>query len=237
MSRQVLVVEDHQEIRDLVALHLRDMDCEVTVAQDGASGLTLANNQFYDLMVLDWMLPKISGIEICREVRRRGIQSPILILTAKSMESYRVAGLDAGADHYVTKPFSVPEFLARVRAIFRRIESTPDNDQSQMREGPLQINRLLIDEDQRAVHLGERTIELTAKEFDFLCYLAHHPGQVFSRQQLLDAIWGLGFDGYEHTVNSHINRLRAKIETDPSEPEYIVTVWGVGYKMPDYRCH
>ena len=235
--KQVLVVEDHPDIRSLIAMHLRDMDCQVTMAQDGKGGLTHAKNQAYDLMVLDWILPGISGIDICREVRSCGNQTPILMLTANAMEGDRVTGLDAGADDYVTKPFSVPEFLARVRAIFRRNEALHRTDEANLHHDVLCIKELSIDEDQRLIRLGAKPVDLTAKEFDMLHYLARHPGQVFSRQQLLDAVWGNGFDGYEHAVNSHINRLRAKIESDPSEPEYIVTVWGVGYKMPDYRCH
>ena len=236
MIRQVLIVEDHQDIRNLVALHLRDMDCQVTMAQDGASGLTHAKNQPYDLMVLDWMLPGISGVDICREVRRCGNHTPILMLTANSLENERITGLDAGADDYVSKPFSVPEFLARVRTIFRRNDALQEAGESS-RQGTLHQKELSIDGDQRLVHVGTKKIDLTAKEYDLLQYLARHPGQVFNRQQLLDAVWGHGFDGYEHTVNSHINRLRAKIEKDHREPEYIVTVWGVGYKMPDFRFH
>jgi two-component system OmpR family response regulator len=237
MIRQVLLVEDHPDIRRLIALHLRDMDCQITMAQDGEGGLIHAKNQPYDLMVLDWMLPGISGIDICREVRRCGNPTPILMLTANAMEGNRVTGLDAGADDYVTKPFSVPEFQARVRAIFRRNEALHQTDEGNPHNDVLCIKELSIDEDKRLIHLGEQPLDLTAKEFDLLRHLARHPGQVFSRQQLLDAVWGSGFDGYEHAVNSHINRLRAKIERDPGEPEYIVTVWGVGYKMPDYRCH
>ena len=236
MIRQVLVVEDHQDIRNLVALHLRDMDCQVTLAQDGPGGLMHAKNQPYDLMVLDWMLPGISGVDICREVRRCGNHTPILMLTANSMENERITGLDAGADDYVTKPFSVPEFLARVRVIFRRNDTLHEAVDANL-HGALHLKELSIDGEQRLVHLGEKPIDLTAKEFDLLRYLARHPGQVFNRQQLLDAVWGNGFDGYEHTVNSHINRLRAKIEKNHGEPEYIVTVWGVGYKMPDFRYH
>lgn len=237
MTRQVLVVEDHQDIRNLVALHLRDMDCHVTMAEEGAGGLVHANNRLYDLIVLDWMLPGVSGLDICRDVRMRGNHTPILMLTANSWENDRVTGLDAGADDYVTKPFSVPEFLARVRAIFRRNETLHDTAEPSLKQGALHLKELSINLEQRSAHLGRKQIDLTAKEFDLLVYLARHPGKVFTRQQLLDAVWGDGFDGYEHTVNSHINRLRAKIENDPGEPGYIVTVWGVGYKMSDYRVH
>lgn len=237
MTRQVLVVEDHQDLRNLVALHLRDMDCQVTMAQDGTGGYGYARNHSYDLIVLDWMLPGISGIDICREVRRRGNHTPILMLTANTLENDRVSGLDAGADDYMTKPFSVPEFLARVRAIFRRNEVLHEVAETHPQQEMLRIKELSINEDQRLAHLGANPIALTAKEFDLLRHFARHPGQVFTRQQLLDTVWGNDFDGYEHAVNSHINRLRAKIEKEPGEPEYIVTVWGVGYKMQDSRCH
>jgi two-component system OmpR family response regulator len=235
--RQVLVVEDHQDIRSLIALHLREMDCDVTVAKDGRGGLNKTKNHPYNLIVLDWMLPDISGIDICREMRGSGNNTPIMMLTANAMECDRVIGLDAGADDYVTKPFSVPEFLARVRAIFRRNEVTHQSYETGVQHDIVHVKALSIDVEQRQLSLSTKPIDVTAKEFDLLNHLAHHQGQVFSRQQLLDTVWGSGFDGYEHAVNSHINRLRAKIEKDPSEPEYIVTVWGVGYKMPDYRCH
>lgn len=237
MPRKVLIVEDHPDIRNLVALHLKDMDCEVTLAEDGAGGMAHARNAPYDLIVLDWMLPGVSGIDICRDVRRRKNSTPILMLTAKSGENDRVMGLDAGADDYVTKPFSVPELLARVRAIFRRNEVLQDTPASDPRHGIVRIKELMLDQRHRIVQVGSTPIDLTSKEFDLLCYLAHHPGRAFNRQQLLDAVWGCGFDGYEHTVNSHINRLRAKIEKNPAKPEFIVTIWGVGYKMPDYPFH
>ena len=235
--RQVLVVEDHKDIRSLIALHLREMDCQVTMARDGKGGLTCSKNHPYDLIVLDWMLPDISGIDICREMRGVGDNTPIIMLTANAMECDRVIGLDAGADDYVTKPFSVQEFLARVRVIFRRNMVSHQTNETNPRHDIIYARALSIDEEHRLLCLSAEPIDVTAKEFDLLYYLASHQGQVFSRQKLLDAVWGIGFDGYEHAVNSHINRLRAKIETDPSEPEYIVTVWGVGYKMPDYRCN
>jgi DNA-binding response OmpR family regulator len=236
MTRHVLVIEDHEDIRNLVALHLRDMHCHVTLAQDGPGGLKHAKDRSYDLMVLDWMLPGISGIDICHEMRDCKNQTPILMLSANLMENHRIVGLDAGADDYMTKPFSVLEFQARVRAIFRRNDAVHESSGASTQR-VLLLNDLSIDADQRLVHLGNKLIDLTAKEFDLLCYLARHQGQVFNRQQLLDAIWGTGFDGFEHTVNSHINRLRAKIEKNHGEPEYIVTIWGVGYKMPDFHLH
>lgn len=237
MARQVLIVEDHPDIRNLVALHLRDMDCQVTLAAEGKGGLAHARNDPYDLIVLDWMLPGISGIDICREVRRHKKNTPILMLTANSSETDRVMGLDAGADDYVAKSFSVPEFLARVRAIFRRNDAVHDTEDAPATGEMLRVKDMTLDDSQRLVHVGSKPIDLTAKEYDLLRYLARHPGRVFTRQQLLDAVWGDGFDGYEHTVNSHINRLRAKIEKDAAEPEYIVTVWGVGYKIAECLRH
>lgn len=237
MIRQVLLVEDQSDIRNLVALHLRDMDCEVTLTENGLRGLEYAQHAAYDLIVLDWMLPGMSGIDLCRQVRQQQKNTPILMLTAKTAESDRVMGLDAGADDYVAKPFSVPEFLARVRAIFRRSQARHEVDDSQTVDRVVRIGDLVIDVSQRQVQLGARTVELTSKEFDLLCYLGSHPGRVFTRQQLLNAVWSDGFEGYEHTVNSHMNRLRAKIEENPGEPEYLVTVWGVGYKMAEFRSY
>lgn len=233
VMRRVLIVEDQPDIGNLVALHLRDMDCDVTLADDGLRGLAHAQNAAYDLIVLDWMLPGMSGIDICRKVRQRHPHTPILMLTAKNAERDRVMGLDAGADDYVAKPFSVPEFLARVRVIFRRSQARQVVDESPSLNRVVRIRDLTIDIAQRQVHLDSRTVDLTSKEFDLLCYLGSHPGRVFTRQQLLNAVWGEGFEGYEHTVNSHMNRLRTKIEANPGEPEFLVTVWGVGYKMAE----
>lgn len=235
MTRQVLIVEDEPDIGNLVALHLRDMDCDVTLAVDGLHGLAHAQNADFDLIVLDWMLPGMSGVEICRAVRYGHPQTPILMMTAKTAECDRVMGLDAGADDYVTKPFSVPEFLARVRCIFRRGKGRHALDELLYQNSVVRIRDLTIDVSQRQIHLGRMPVDLTSKEFDLLCYLGRHPGRVFTRQQLLNAVWGHGFEGYEHTVNSHMNRLRAKIESNPGEPEYLVTVWGVGYKMADFH--
>lgn len=227
-DRRILLVEDEQDIADLVALHLED-SCESLVhASDGREGLRLAMAGGWDLIILDLRLPGVDGLEICRRLRRECPYQPILMLTAKSSELDRVLGLETGADDYLTKPFSVLELVARVRAIFRRLDSlsTPESGQQALRLGDLSV-----DPDRREVTLGGRAIELTAREFDLLEYFARHPGRVFRRADLLDAVWGYGHEGYEHTVNSHINRLRAKIEDNPSKPEMIVTVWGVGYKF------
>ncbi|MES9938471.1 MAG: response regulator transcription factor, partial [Sedimenticola sp.] len=155
------------------------------------------------------------------------------MLTAKSSELDRVLGLEMGADDYLTKPFSIPELIARIKALFRRVEALQQTPAVQDSPAPLQRGGLVIDTDKRKVVVEGREIDLTAREFDLLLHFASHPGQVFNRLQLLDQVWGYNHDGYEHTVNSHINRLRAKVEKDPSNPDYILTVWGVGYKFTD----
>jgi DNA-binding response OmpR family regulator len=213
-------------------MHLEDVCDEVIVANDGYEGLRLASRQMWTLMILDLRIPGPDGLQICRTVRRERPYQPIFMLTSKSAEMDRVLGLESGADDYLTKPFSILELVARVRAIFRRI----DNLQRQpaagaAHGGPVTIGDLSVDANRREVRLGDHQIELTAREFDLLDFFARHPGQVFRRADLLDKVWGYGHEGYEHTVNSHINRLRAKIEDDPSKPKRIVTVWGVGYKF------
>jgi DNA-binding response OmpR family regulator len=228
-NRKVLVIEDERDIAELLALHLRDLNCEVTLAADGHEGMRQAFARNWDLVILDLRLPGPDGLSICRALRRESHYVPILMLTSKSSELDRVLGLELGADDYVTKPFSVSELMARVKAIFRRVESLekrfPGGGES------LAIGPLKIDTKGRQVTVDDQAMSLTAREFDLLLHFARHPGHVFSRAQLLDSVWGYGHDGYEHTVNSHINRLRSKIEPDPAQPEYIVTVWGVGYKL------
>ena len=230
--RRILVVEDEKDIADLVALHLQDLCDELVTAFDGYDGMRLATTSHWDLIILDLRLPGPDGLEICRAIRRDRPYQPVLMLTSKSSELDRVLGLETGADDYLTKPFSVLELVARVRAIFRRIENVrqlPHNKNAA--SVTITVGELKIDSVRREVSLGDRQIDLTAREFDLLAFFARHPGRVFRRANLLDNIWGYGHEGYEHTVNSHINRLRAKIEKDPSKPEWIVTVWGVGYKF------
>jgi len=228
-GRKVLVVEDEKDIAELLALHLADLDCDVTLAHDGHEGMRHAFARDWELIILDLRLPGPDGLSICRALRRDSGYVPILMLTSKSSELDRVLGLELGADDYVTKPFSVSELMARVKAIFRRMESL--NKQLPGGAGPLMIGPLTIDTTGRQVQVNGEPMPLTAREFDLLLHFARHPGHVFSRAQLLDHVWGYGHDGYEHTVNSHINRLRSKIEPDPAHPEMIVTVWGVGYKL------
>ena len=228
-QRRILVVEDEQDIAQLIALHLRDEDFDVTIAKDGHEGMRLACALTWDLVLLDLRLPGPDGLTICRALRADQNYVPILMLTSKSSELDRVLGLELGADDYVTKPFSVSELLARVKALFRRIDAV--NKSAVPESQALSIGELFIDAASREVRVGHENVDLTAREFDLLMHFARHPGRVFSRAQLLDSVWGFGHEGYEHTVNSHINRLRGKIESDNNHPRYIVTVWGVGYKM------
>jgi DNA-binding response OmpR family regulator len=231
-NRRILLVEDERDIADLVALHLNEVCDELVVANDGYEGLRLATTGTWALIILDLRLPGPDGLEICRTVRRGGPYQPILMLTSKSSELDRVLGLESGADDYLTKPFSVLELVARVRAIFRRIEGLPRMQPLEpVERTAVNIGKLSVDPNRREVRIGSRRIELTAREFDLLDFFVRHPGRVFRRADLLDNVWGYGHEGYEHTVNSHINRLRAKIEDNPSKPEMIVTVWGVGYKF------
>jgi DNA-binding response OmpR family regulator len=231
MARQVLIVEDDRDIAKLVALHLADLGCDVRHASDGTTGLSEILARRYDLVILDLMLPDRDGLELCRKLRERPEYTPILMLTAKSSEVDRVVGLEMGADDYLTKPFSVRELAARVKAIFRRVEAMSSPDGTPARK--IQARDLEIDPEKRRVTLAGESVELTAKEFDLLVQFARHPGRVYTRTELLDLVWGYGHESYQHTVNSHINRLRAKIEKNPASPEYIQTVWGVGYKFSD----
>jgi len=228
---RILLVEDEQDIADLVSLHLSDLCDEIVVASDGHAGMRLATTEHWALVILDLRLPGPDGLEICRAIRRGRPYQPVLMLTAMTSELDRVLGLETGADDYLTKPFSVLELVARVRAIFRRIESLQQQTADNGAGTTVSTGKMTIDPSRREVTVDGRAIELTAREFDLLDYFARHPGRVFRRSDLLDKVWGYGHEGYEHTVNSHINRLRAKIEDNPSKPEIIVTVWGVGYKF------
>ena len=230
--RKILVIEDDRDIARLLELHLHDLGYDVQVAHDGLSGLKQALSKAYDLIILDLMLPGIEGLEICRSLRTKPNYTPILMLTAKSTELDRVLGLEVGADDYLTKPFSIRELLARVKALFRRMEALGAQPASGT-QNTIQAGDLVIDAEKRTVTLRGQSVDLTAKEFDLLLQFAQHPGRAYTRSQLLDLVWGYAHAGYEHTVNSHINRLRAKIERDPSHPRYVLTVWGIGYKFSE----
>ena len=234
--KRVLVVEDEPEIRRLVELHLRDIGCHVGLAATGREGLKRAQQEVWDLIILDLMLPQVDGLEICRQVRAAPSgrpYTPILMLTAKSTEIDRVLGLETGADDYLVKPFSVRELMARVRAIFRRVEAIGLPGRSAGEAEEIVVGGLEIDSGRRRVVLDGKQLHLTAKEFDLLLYFARHPGHVYTRNDLLEKVWGYGHGGYEHTVNSHINRLRSKIERDPAQPCLVLTVWGVGYRFAE----
>ena len=230
--RSVLIIEDHTDIANLIAMHLRDLSYEVTLKFDGPSGLAEAERRAHDLIVLDLMLPGMDGLEICRRMRARTPYTPIMMLTAKAAELDRVLGLELGAADYVTKPFSVMEFVARVKAVFRRLDAVAHDAQSTVTT-VIRCGALVIDAPRREVTLHGTPAPLTSKEFDLLLHFAKNRGRVYSRAQLLDSVWGYGHEGYEHNVNCHINRLRAKIETDQTHPRYILTVRGAGYKFTD----
>jgi len=229
MTRRVLVVEDDPDIGRLVSLQLAELNCESRLMTDGVSALAEAEAGRYDLLILDLMLPRLDGLEICRRLRAQSRYTPILMLTAKSSELDRVLGLELGADDYLTKPFSMLELAARIKAIFRRA------DHLSAAAAPAQVlieaGELHIDLQRHSASIKGQLLDLTAKEFELLTYFARSPGRVFTRMQLLDQVWGYSHSGYEHTVNSHINRLRNKIERDPAHPDFIETVWGVGYRF------
>jgi two-component system alkaline phosphatase synthesis response regulator PhoP len=226
----VLIIEDDPKISELVEIHLKDLGYRADTAEDGESGLEKALAGDYALIILDLMLPELDGFEVCKAIREKDKKIPILMLTSKTDVMDKVLGLELGADDYLTKPFSIRELVARVKAIFRRVEVDKEEVMPEP-QARLIFRDLVIDLENRNVQLSGQPLELTVKEFELLTLFAKKPGRTYSRQQLLDIIWGYQFMGYEHTVNTHINRLRKKIETDPANPEYIQTVWGVGYRF------
>jgi DNA-binding response OmpR family regulator len=233
MAARILVAEDQADIRELLVINLQGAGHQVRAVPDGAAALAAELELASDLLVLDLMMPGLDGLELLKALRAHGRATPILLLTAKSTELDRVLGLELGADDYLTKPFSVAELLARVKALLRRAElvraaATPAADDAALRNGELEIRPA-----RREVLVGGRALELTALEFDLLVHFARHPGRVFSRAQLLDAVWGYSHEGYEHTVTTHINRLRTKLEADPMQPRFVLTVRGAGYKLRD----
>ena len=225
--KQILIIEDDAEIIKLLDIHLPDLIYKTSKAMDGAEGLKMALENDFDLILLDLTLPSMDGVEICKKLRAKK-NTPVIMLTAKSEEIDRVLGLEIGADDYITKPFSIRELLARIKAVMRRA-STQQTDEEN--SSAITFEGLYIDIDKRKVVLDDKKVELSPKEFELLVLMASNPGRNYSRTELLNIIWGYNFDGYEHTVNSHINRLRAKIESDMANPIYILTTWGVGYKF------
>ena len=228
----ILVAEDQADIRDLLVMNLRNAAYEVTAVADGVAALESQREHQSDLLILDLMMPGLDGLEVCKSLRARGRTAPILMLTAKSTELDRVLGLELGADDYLTKPFSLAELLARVKALLRRAELLRAAQANAQAQPSLLCNgELEIAPAKRSVRYRGGSLDFTALEYDLLLYFAQHPGDVFSRAQLLNAVWGYSHDGYEHTVTTHINRLRAKLEADPMRPQLILTVRGAGYKM------
>lgn len=229
-KKKILLVEDDPGIADVLVLHLSDEGYDVTLAKDGLEGLRQLQARQWDALVLDLMLPGVDGLEICRLARSNSHYTPIIIISAKASEVHRILGLEVGADDYLSKPFSILEFIARVRALLRRVDalkqSKPSSEGMKLDAGDLSIDPL-----SRQAWLNGQALDLPPREFDLLMFFVKHPGQVFSRIDLLNKVWGYQHDGYEHTVNTHINRLRTKIERQPSRPERLVTVWGVGYKL------
>ncbi|GAB2196078.1 response regulator transcription factor [Sessilibacter sp. MAH4] len=227
--QRFLVIEDEKDIADLIQLHLSSATTHVESSQDGLEGLRKATTQRWDLIILDLQLPSMDGLEICRQLRSNYNYVPILMLTSRSTELDRVLGLELGADDYLTKPFSILELNARIKALLRRVNmlSDPNHDSGDV----IVRGDLILDKSRRTVSLSNKPVDLTAKEFDLLWFFASHPGKAFTRLELLQEVWGYGHEGYEHTVNSHINRLRGKVEADPANPRFIHTIWGVGYRF------
>ena len=227
----ILVVEDEQDIADLIKVNLEEISLNVTHSLTGESALELTSKNQYDLILLDVMLPGISGLDVCRKLRDEKPEQAILMLTSRDSEIDRVLGLELGADDYMTKPFSIRELQARVRSLLRRAHLLSNLQRAPEPEQCLRVGELQIDHLSHQTILAGKELDLTSTEYDLLLYLASHPEQVFSRSQLLSSVWGYHHSGYEHTVNSHINRLRNKVEKDATNPQIVQTVWGVGYKF------
>lgn len=233
MNDKILIIEDDSDIADLVRVNLLEIVPSIEHASDGKQGLDLALTLDFDVVILDVMLPSMSGLDICRKLRESKPEQAIIMLTAKNSETDHVLGLELGADDYMTKPFSVRELQARVRSQLRKAHILKDKNGSvaSVSDSLLRFGELQINQSSREVLYSGKNIDLTATEFDLLFYMASKPNQVFNRTQLLEAVWGYQHSGYEHTVNSHINRLRSKLEKDATAPKIVQTVWGVGYRF------
>lgn len=228
MDKRALVIEDDTDIANLVAVNLRDINVQTDIVGNGTEGLRYATAQAYDIIILDIMLPGLNGIEVCRRMREQKVITPVLMLTSRTEEMDKVLALDFGADDYITKPFSIRELLSRVKARLRRFDRNQVPRSAVYAHGSLSLSV-----ESRRVTVHGQPVELTAKEFDLLTLFIRNPGRAFSRTELLDLVWGYSYRGYEHTVNSHINRLRMKIEQEPAQPRFIMTVWAIGYKFTD----
>ncbi|NMP30198.1 response regulator transcription factor [Thalassotalea sp. M1531] len=237
MTDKILIIEDEQDIAELIAVHVQELGLTPSICLSGKKGLELALSQGFQLIILDVMLPDLSGLDICRQLRESSPLQAIIMLTSRSSETDRVLGLELGADDYLTKPFSVRELQARIRVQLRRVHSLQGIAKTKTPDAVTCVGELMVDHQCHKVTYCDSAIELTSTEFELLSFLGKHPDQVFSRSQLLDSVWGYHHSGYEHTVNSHINRLRNKLEKDVTQPQIIQTVWGVGYKLNSAGVH
>jgi len=224
MAKKILVVDDEKRIVEILQAYLERDGYQVIAAYDGRSALELARSNSPDLIILDLMLPEVSGWDVCRELRRES-DVPIIMLTARDDTTDKIVGLELGADDYVTKPFDPKEIISRARAVLRR------SDVKTVSKSTIKVGEIMIDTNKRLVRRGDRNIELTPIEFDLLRVMAENPGRVYSRMQLLDKVQGDAYEGYERTVDSHIKNLRKKLELNPEHPVYIITIYGVGYKL------
>jgi DNA-binding response OmpR family regulator len=248
--KRILLVEDDPQISNLVGLHLHEPFYEVAAFDRAATALSRLADTTFDLVILDIMLPDLSGVEICRRIRERDKRTPILMLSSLAEETDKVMALELGADDYLTKPFGVFELMARVKALMRRSEgaeaasgdsagsagsvaSGGSAGSAALENGVIARGDLVIDREKKKVTVRGLRLELTPKEFDLLALMASHPGKTYTRHELLEQIWGFAFEEYEHTVTSHINRLRIKLEKNLNKPEYILTTWGTGYRFAE----
>ena len=232
MPKEALIIEDDEDIAALVAIHLRDMDFTVETAHNGKAGFERALEKPFDLLVLDLVLPDMDGFSICDRLRKNNNNTPVVMLTARTDETDKIKGLEYGADIYTTKPFNVVEFTSMLKAFFRRIEISR-NETTASKYQTIKVADMVINVTNKSVVIGQHRVELTSKEFDLLLLLASSPGRSYSREELLSLVWGYDYQAYAHTVNSHINRLRAKIEPDITHPVFILTSWGTGYRFTD----
>lgn len=230
---KIVIVEDDPAISEMLLYHLQDLGYEINHFSDGLKAKEYLSSSSCDLVLLDIMLPGINGLDLCRELRQQNPSLPIMLLTSLDSEADRVVGLELGADDYLTKPFSMRECQARIKALLRRSQLHAIKPNPEIQPSNFSFEELKISEDSRNVFIDDKKVELTAREFDLLLYLAKNREKVFSRNQLLDSVWGYSHDGYEHTVNTHINRIRKKLKRTDNKPDFIQTVWAVGYKFLD----
>ncbi|MFN0119367.1 MAG: response regulator transcription factor [Blastocatellia bacterium] len=226
----ILMVEDDPTIRFLVSEYFRRVGYEVIEAQDGEAGYRSGLEKKADVIILDVMMPRMDGFEVCRNLRQQNVHTPIIFLTRKDDERHTIAGLEGGADDYIPKPFSPRELEARVKSVMRRSGVLPSEDTA---PGKVMRGGLILDRESYSVSINDTSVEMTPIEFKILELLMSNPGRAYSREALLDQVWGTSYEGYERNIDPHVMRLRAKIEPDPAKPTYVLTVWGVGYKFSD----